>query len=95
VEAGGLGLLIGNCFARVCFGEREHYHGGEEGIENFSMELLIGGRGCLSDISKTRIFVLEGTLRPFSTYQVPIKIAGIELKLRYHNAKLSALCITE
>lgn len=50
MEAGRLGLPTGNCFARVCLGEREHYHVGEEGIENFSMELLIEGRGCLSDI---------------------------------------------
>lgn len=35
MEASRLGLATGNCFARVYLGEREHYHVGEEGIENF------------------------------------------------------------
>lgn len=65
MEVGRLGPPTESCFARVYLGGRRQHHGEEEGIENLSMQLLIGGRGDSSDISNTRMLVVKGRLETF------------------------------
>lgn len=78
---------MGSCFrSSACRGGREHYYGGREGVGNLGIELP------QSDPPSTKM-LLEGTLEIILIHQMPNLMTGVELKLRYHNVKLSALSI--